>query len=655
MTYQAFNMQRLQVRTESSSPAFRFVGRENLPALEQTWRTLGRQQGGPIEQFDWAAACATSTSAPQIEIVGTGCGDKLDAIVPLAIKRIGGIERRIMLGADEYFEPMNFLAANTQSRNGLIDALAHDPRPLLLPRLPIEDGAVDALRNGFKGHAIVVVRPAQSFPYIPLDDTWKAPETHLNAGRQSDFRRMRRRLENQGQAVTDILTPTPAQLAPLLDEAFDVEAKSWKGTTGTALLFDIQRQEHFRSYLLAMSQAGKCRIGFLRMRGKAIAMEIAVEENDALWVLKVGYDMSFAHCSPGQLLLRDMIAHAAETGLKSFEFLGVCEPWIDIWTSHKRECRAVRIYPFSPQGALAILADSSRQISRLARSRAKDVRPVIRRCAMPMLRLAAKPYIAGSTLADAMRVAQALRRDGINSTIGFWNMNTHTPAEIADQALAGFAQLAKLQPDDYLSVKLAALKFNKELIDRLATAATEARRRMHLDAHGIEFVNRKMAVCEALQHRYPDLDLGFTLPGRWERSIDDADWVCQQGLFVRIVKGQHPDPAKPAIDLAQGFMNVVKRLAGRARRVAVATHDPQLAMLALRWLQAAGTPCELELLYGWPLRPSIRVARELDVPVRVYIPYGEGFVPYALSQMAKNPRIAWWVLRDSVTALCKRD
>jgi proline dehydrogenase len=82
--------------------------------------------------------------------------------------------------------------------------------------------------------------------------------------------------------------------------------------------------------------------------------------------------------------------------------------------------------------------------------------------------------------------------------------------------------------------------------------------------------------------------------------------------------------------------------------VAVASHDVTLARTALERLIRSGTSCELEMLYGLPMKASIAQARELGVPVRVYVPYGQAFLPYAMSQLKQNPRIAWWLLRDLV-------
>jgi proline dehydrogenase len=55
----------------------------------------------------------------------------------------------------------------------------------------------------------------------------------------------------------------------------------------------------------------------------------------------------------------------------------------------------------------------------------------------------------------------------------------------------------------------------------------------------------------------------------------------------------------------------------------------------------------MELLYGLPSRAVLKVAQDLAVPVRYYLPYGYAWLPYALRQARRDPRILWWVLRDA--------
>jgi proline dehydrogenase len=118
-------------------------------------------------------------------------------------------------------------------------------------------------------------------------------------------------------------------------------------------------------------------------------------------------------------------------------------------------------------------------------------------------------------------------------------------------------------------------------------------------------------------------------------------------LHVRVVKGQWADPVKPEVDLREGFLSVIDRLAGRARSVSVATHDAALAKEAVKRLLNKKTSCELELLYGLPLEPVSGIALAAGVKIRLYLPYGHGWLPYAISKVYENPRILWWVLRDT--------
>jgi proline dehydrogenase len=147
--------------------------------------------------------------------------------------------------------------------------------------------------------------------------------------------------------------------------------------------------------------------------------------------------------------------------------------------------------------------------------------------------------------------------------------------------------------------------------------------------------------------------LGCTIPGRWLRSPDDASRAADWKLRVRVVKGQWADPAQPEMDMRRGFLDVIDRLRGRTTCVAVASHDVPLAREALTRLLDAWTPCELELLHGLPHHASLRMATQLGVPVRFYVPHGKAWLPYALSQAKKNPHIIRWFARDLLHGLVR--
>jgi proline dehydrogenase len=273
-------------------------------------------------------------------------------------------------------------------------------------------------------------------------------------------------------------------------------------------------------------------------------------------------------------------------------------------------------------------------------------RQMVSRCLMPLARRAAQAYIAGEHVDDAQQLGLQLESRGIGVTLGYWDAPGEAPRIVADEYLSGIAAVSHLE-HAYLSIKVPSLDYSRELMSEIVHEAARHKVRLHFDALGPETADRSRALCdEFLDH---GAELSYTLPGRWQRSVDDAHWAAERGIVVRVVKGQWPDSTDPQRDLRQGFLRVIDALAGRARHVAVASHDVPLVAQAVRCLRGENTSCELELLHGLPAGPSLDLSDRLELAVRVYVPYGKAYLPYALSRVRNNPRILWWLARDLFT------
>ena len=270
-----------------------------------------------------------------------------------------------------------------------------------------------------------------------------------------------------------------------------------------------------------------------------------------------------------------------------------------------------------------------------------------------LARRAARSYIAGDTVAEALAIADRLAVRGLRAAIGYWDPVGSDPEAVYaayDEALRELAEGNR--GDRYLAIKFPSLDYSRELLGGLLKTAALLRVRLHFDSLAPDSVDRTWEAIEAAL--LLDADLGCTLPSRWRRSPNDAVWAVERGLAVRVVKGQWSDPTERRINPRRGFLQVIDQLAGRARTVAVATHDLAIAREALARLTKAETPATLELLYGLPIQRQIAMAREFGVPVRIYVPYGAAYLPYCLSQLKRNPGLAWRLLRDAVSTRCGR-
>jgi CelD/BcsL family acetyltransferase involved in cellulose biosynthesis len=343
----------------------------DLSELAESWDQVAVGSGSPMHHYAWVSACAETLSTPSdLQVVVVGTTQQPAALAPL-VRRRNGLPRLELLGVPTMHEPMDLIYKEPAAAAKLAQALAQLGLPLRLERVNATSATVAALKETWRGSGVVICRPAHGCPWIALNRRWSEPEPPLAARPRSDLRRAHRHAEKIGRVRHEILAPTPRELDPLLDDAFRVEAASWKAQRGTALASDPLGGAFYRSYAAAACRAGILRVCFLRVGDRIAAMQLALECEERFWLLKIGYDEAFARCSPGMLLLRETVRHAAQRGLRSYEFLGVPEPWIRRWTPHVRPCLSIWAYPTQPWGMAALAADVMqagwRRVGRLLR------------------------------------------------------------------------------------------------------------------------------------------------------------------------------------------------------------------------------------------------------------------------------------------------
>lgn len=341
-----------------------------LKRLAHAWQPLAAQAGLPMQDYIWAQAGAEAFAA-QAEPYCLTVGDpeRPVALAPL-VKRGHLITHLEALTVRELYEPQDLLYADAPALESLANALAQSGLALQLGRVPAEAPTIAALQQAYRGRGWLHLNEATPYPYIELHEGWREPEQQFNSGRRSDFRRAERNAQKLGAVSYEILAPTVADLAPLLEEAFVVEAAGWKGATGSALARDTERGAFYRRYAALAAQQGILRLCFLRIAGRAVAMQFAVECYDRFWLIKIGYDEQFSRCSPGTLLMLHTVKYAATRALRSYEFLGLCEPWTQQWTQTLRRCVALRAYPFNWRGAASLAADAAHLAWKKSRARA---------------------------------------------------------------------------------------------------------------------------------------------------------------------------------------------------------------------------------------------------------------------------------------------
>lgn len=155
----------------------------------------------------------------------------------------------------------------------------------------------------------------------------------LSTRRRKEIERQRRRLAETG-AITFEIARTPGQVSPAIEDFLILEAESWKGENGTALLSAPGSAAFLREAASALAQAGTIRVARLKRDGRTIAAGVVISHGSTAYYFKTTFDQGLAAYSPGILLTLDLTNDLlADPGIRSVDSIAIAgHPMIDrIW------------------------------------------------------------------------------------------------------------------------------------------------------------------------------------------------------------------------------------------------------------------------------------------------------------------------------------
>jgi proline dehydrogenase len=255
--------------------------------------------------------------------------------------------------------------------------------------------------------------------------------------------------------------------------------------------------------------------------------------------------------------------------------------------------------------------------------------------------------IKPQSILEGAELCQILQGHDLFTTLGKLSKAGDDPIEIVhDYQLASNALLqSPIRDRFYLSVKPPALNFDPAYAETIATTALLNGHGVHFDSHKFAQADPTLALLEELLRRkLPSNDsrrgwrFSLTLPSRWKRSIADARWAAENGVRVRVVKGDFGAGPGDEVDPGRGFLELVEQLAGKVPDLALATHDCILAREAIATCQKVGASVQLELFFGRPASAILALAREKGVSVGFYVPYGDTLLIYVIRDLLTNPQ-----------------
>lgn len=348
-----------------------------LAPWKNQWDALAAAQGLPMLYYAWFQAAEQHLAEPGgVRVLYLL--DKSDALIAacaLELRRDShGRHSYQILGMPRLYEPSALLYRDPAARSALVKSLAGLDHPVVLARLwpDASNTAFDNRRWRLSRHALVLGKNSAPSQYLELDDDYAQYLERLPAQRRYDLRRAYRRAESAGRLTCKIVTPAPDDSHAALTTAFEVEALSWKGRQGCAVLANAGLRDFFFTLAQTLAADGRMLIALLYSDATPIAAQVCLLDSQRLWLLKIGYDEAFSKLSPGLILMNEVIKHSYLEGLHAIEFLGSAEDWVDAWRPALRHYRLLALYPYRPRSLVRLGADIAGALHRNLRRAASE-------------------------------------------------------------------------------------------------------------------------------------------------------------------------------------------------------------------------------------------------------------------------------------------
>ncbi|NOZ01428.1 MAG: proline dehydrogenase [Deltaproteobacteria bacterium] len=279
----------------------------------------------------------------------------------------------------------------------------------------------------------------------------------------------------------------------------------------------------------------------------------------------------------------------------------------------------------------------------------------------PVVGMVARRYVAGEDLEAALAAVSALNGRGFKATLDILGENARD-REAADSTLDGYLEILDRIADGPLesniSVKPTHLGLRvdaegaRERIFALAERARRTDNFVRIDMEDSSVTDATLEIRREADRRFSNC--GAVLQAYLKRTVGDAAVLARDGANVRVCKGIYKEPADIAFhdkeEIRGSFLRTAEILMqGEGTYCAFATHDHELVQRLLRLIEKRGFPkdrCEFQVLLGVPVGSMLNDLSGLGFDVRVYVPFGKEWYPYATRRLKENPRLAAGIFKQ---------
>ena len=277
-------------------------------------------------------------------------------------------------------------------------------------------------------------------------------------------------------------------------------------------------------------------------------------------------------------------------------------------------------------------------------------------------------FVAGTEIADAVRVTQAVNCTGMSVSIDNLGENVTTPDEARHSAHLYQQILDAIvgnQLNANISLKLTHMGLDvdeamaRDLVAGLVSKAASMQPAgfVRVDMEGSPYTQRTLDFVHEL-HRVPgnQNSVGTVIQAYLKRSESDVEKLLAEKIRIRLCKGAYKEPASIAFeskaDVDENYIKLMKILMKSGVYHGLATHDEKIIRAAQAFAtreNIAPDSFEFQMLYGIRRDLQQRLVRD-GWRMRVYVPFGTEWYPYFMRRLGERPANVFFIARNMLRA-----
>jgi CelD/BcsL family acetyltransferase involved in cellulose biosynthesis len=288
------------------------------PTLVPHWDALARRTAANVFMHPAALCAAAAAGFAVVHVLLAWEGETLVGLWALRERRFGFLPAFLATPPYEYA----FVASpviDPQHADAVMpaffDAIARARHLPNVIELKLLDGDADSFRpmmSAIGGRPLLKVSE-HTRPFLNGPDERKRSGSTGKKLRQ-DWNRL------SALGTVEVANErTPDSVPDAFEVFLKLEAESWKGESGTALLSNDHDAAFARRWIAALAAHGGASVALLRVNEKPIAAQVLLYSGTMAYTWKTAFDAEFAKFSPGALLIDKVSDALFASGTETIE------------------------------------------------------------------------------------------------------------------------------------------------------------------------------------------------------------------------------------------------------------------------------------------------------------------------------------------------